>query len=77
MATTSAESYLAEANKALNRATFFGIGKQQKFTDAAEIVHESRKCFQIIESMAVSAFLQTADALMQAGDNKKTKPLKR
>jgi alpha-soluble NSF attachment protein len=70
--TTSAESYLTEANKALNRSTFFGIGKQQKFTDAAKSFTKAGNVFKLLNQWqsAGDVFLQAADALMQAGDNK-------
>lgn len=67
-----AQKYLAEAQKALNRTTIFGFGKQQKYEDAADFFTKAGNAFKLENQWqsAGDAFLQAADAWMQAGENR-------
>ena len=41
------EAFLAEGEKALNRTTIFGFGKNQKFEDAADAFTKAGNAFKI------------------------------
>ena len=66
------ESFLAEAQKALNRTTIFGFGKQQKYEDAADFFTKAGNAFKLANEWdrAGKAFLDCAKAWQLAGDNK-------
>ena len=65
MAASKGDSFLAEADRALNRSTIFGFGKAQKYEDATEAFTKAGNAFKLASlwESAGEAFLKAAECL--------------
>lgn len=66
------DQLMNEGNKALNRTLIFGFGRQQKYEDAADNFNKAGNAYKLSNrwESAGNAFLKSAEAWLEAGDNK-------
>lgn len=64
-ASAKGDGYLAEGQKALNRSTFFGFGKSQKYEDAADFFTKAGNSYKLANQWqsAGEAFMKAANAV--------------